>query len=77
MEDSEVLAHIKEITIKEEALYGKEGLSDAQGSELHKLQTDLDQCWDYLRQRRARRDANENPDDAKMRSAEVIKNYIE
>jgi Protein of unknown function (DUF2630) len=35
----------------------------------------LDQCWDLLRQRRARRELGENPDDATVRPPEVVERY--
>ncbi|HXZ25126.1 MAG TPA: DUF2630 family protein, partial [Nitrospiria bacterium] len=36
---------------------------------------ELDQCWDLLRQRRGLRDANANPDAAKVRPADVVERY--
>jgi hypothetical protein len=35
----------------------------------------LDQCWDLLRQRRAKRQYGDNPDDAHVRSADVVEHY--
>jgi hypothetical protein len=35
----------------------------------------LDQYWDLLRQRRARRDAGQDPDVAHMRSENIVENY--
>jgi hypothetical protein len=35
----------------------------------------LDQCWDLLRQRRARRSAGQDPDEATVRPEEVIERY--
>jgi uncharacterized membrane protein YccC len=42
---------------------------------LAELETDLDQCWDLLRQRRARRDAGEDPDLAEPRPVDVVEDY--
>ena len=42
---------------------------------LSELEVALDQCWDLLRQRRARRDAGVDPDDAAARSADVVEHY--
>ncbi|WP_295721561.1 DUF2630 family protein [Mucilaginibacter sp.] len=75
MEDNQVLSHIKNLTVTEEELYGKENLTDEDIKQLHKIQLDLEQCWDFLRQRRALRNAGDNPDDAEIRDAETIKNY--
>ncbi|MFD1256955.1 DUF2630 family protein [Mucilaginibacter terrae] len=74
-EDVNVLTHIKELTAREEQLHGKEDLSDDDVKELHRLKSELDQYWDLLRQRRAFRDAGEDPERAKMRSEDTIKNY--
>jgi hypothetical protein len=35
----------------------------------------LDQLWDTLRQRRAKRDAGRNPDEAQTRSADTVERY--
>jgi hypothetical protein len=39
-------------------------MSDHDRDRLGKLQVDLDQCWDLLRQRRARREVGQDPDGA-------------
>ena len=75
MEDSQALSHIKNLTNREEELYGKENLTDVDIKHLHHIKEELEQCWDYLRQRRARRDAGENPDGAELRSIDTINNY--
>lgn len=75
MEDNQVLTHIKNLTAKEEELYGKENLTDEDVKKLHQVKTDLDQCWDLLRQRRALRDAGGNPEKAEIRSVDTIENY--
>jgi hypothetical protein len=76
-DDNAVLTHIKKLTEREEHLYGKENLTDEDVNELHKAKLELDQYWDLLRQRRALRDAGENPSGAAMRSANTIENYEE
>jgi hypothetical protein len=73
--DNSVLSHITKLTEKEEYLYGKENLTDEDVKELHKVKLELDQYWDLLRQRRALRDAGENPRQAEMRSSDTIENY--
>jgi hypothetical protein len=35
----------------------------------------LDQCWDLLRQRRARREFGQDPKGAQVRSPEVVEHY--
>ena len=75
MEDSQVLNHIKNLTEKEEKLWGKENITDEEVNKLHNIKLELDQCWDLLRQRRALRDAGENPNKAGARDIDIIENY--
>jgi hypothetical protein len=49
--------------------------TDADRQQLEMLRVSLDQCWDLLRQRRARRDAGQNPDGAELRTPEVVERY--
>ena len=75
--DRVVLDHIQQLTEREETLYGKPDLTDEEVKELHTVKSELDQYWDLLRQRRAFRDAGEDPERAKMRSSKTIENYKE
>lgn len=40
------------------------------------IETQLNQCWDLLRQRRARQDAGKDPDDAEVRDPETVDTYL-
>ena len=42
---------------------------------LAELEANLDQCWDLLRQRRARREVGEDPDLAEPRPVDVVEDY--
>ena len=75
--DQSVLAHIKQLTDKEEHLYSKSELTDENVKDLHTVKSELDQYWDLLRQRRAFRDAGDDPNRAKIRSSDTIENYKE
>lgn len=77
MEDNHVLNHIKNLTASEEKLWSKKNLSDEDVKKLHQIKLELDQYWDLLRQRRALRDVNENPDRAEARDIDTIENYEE
>jgi hypothetical protein len=48
--------------------------SDA-ASRLRDVEVALDQCWDLLRQRRARREMGDDPDEAQVRPPEVVERY--
>ncbi|MEV6755255.1 DUF2630 family protein [Streptomyces sp. NPDC051214] len=39
------------------------------------LERELDQCWDLLRQRRAKAEFGENPDEARVRPATQVEGY--
>jgi predicted nuclease with TOPRIM domain len=49
---------------------------DEERARLRELETELDQCWDLLRQRDAKREFGENPDDATTRPGEVVEKYL-
>ena len=73
--DETVLAKITDLVHEEQTLYGLDALTDHDHVRLEAIQVELDQCWDLLRQRRARREFGQNPDDAKVRSASVVERY--
>jgi formylglycine-generating enzyme required for sulfatase activity len=78
MQDSDVLGNINQLTSEEHALWEKESRGEATEEDrlrLKRIQVTLDQCWDYLNQRRALRDARRNPDEAKVRDADVVERY--
>ena len=40
------------------------------------IRVELDQLWDYLRQRRALRDAGQDPDTAQLRDPGTVERYL-
>ena len=76
-DDNSVLEHIKQLTEREEHLYGKTDLTDQDVKDMHTVKSQLDQYWDLLRQRRAFRDAGDDPNRAQMRSSDTIEHYKE
>jgi hypothetical protein len=50
---------------------------DEEHKRLRHLEESLDQCWDLLRQRRARRDAGKDPDEATMRTVNEVEGYLQ
>jgi hypothetical protein len=78
MNDEQIVAEINRLAEEEhrleEAHVGK-GLSTGESEKLRTIEVALDQCWDLLRQRRARRNAGQDPDDAAPRPAPVVENY--
>ncbi len=75
MEDKKVLTEITKLTEQEERLYAKVDLTDEDIKHLDKMKVELDQCWDLLNQRRSLRDAGKNPNNAHVRSANIVENY--
>jgi len=77
--DDEVLGRINELVDEERALEAKASpgvpLSADDEARLGAGEIGLDQCWDLLRQRRARRNAGLNPDDATVRPASTVEGY--
>ena len=78
MDDSELVRRIGELADEEHALERSltaEAASDRDRQRLADLEVALDQCWDLLRQRRARRDAGVDPDSATVRPAGTVEGY--
>ncbi len=77
--DEEVLATINELVDQEHELQSRshegEGLSEEDARRLQRVEVQLDQCWDLLRQRRARRHAGQDPDDATVRDVDTVEHY--
>jgi hypothetical protein len=78
MNDEAVLAHINELAAREHELRqaeAKRPLSGDEKVELSKAGVALDQCWDLLRQRRARAEFGQDPDEASARDSETVEKY--
>ena len=78
MDDHEILDRINRLANEEHALFTKEAsgeVSEADRERLRKLQVTLDQAWDLLRQRRARRAAGQDPNQAQLRDEKTVEGY--
>jgi Protein of unknown function (DUF2630) len=78
MDDQELLKRIQTLVDEEHRLMQKsqEGqLEGDQHARMQALEVSLDQCWDLLRQRRARRNAGLNPEEAQVRPEGVVEHY--
>jgi hypothetical protein len=79
MSDEDVLGTINRLATEEHELFQREGrgeATDADRQRLQQLEVQLDQCWDLLHQRRARRSAGLDPDDASVRDAGTVEGYL-
>jgi uncharacterized protein DUF2630 len=79
MDDQQVIARINDIAHEEHELWEREGsgeITDAERERLRELGVTLDQCWDLLHQRRARRAAGLDPDDTSVRDERTVEGYL-
>jgi hypothetical protein len=78
MNDSQIRDHIEDLVAEEHRLleHGEtRTLSDDNRERLEAVQVQLDQYWDLLRQRRARRDAGQDPSIAQIRDPKTVEDY--
>ncbi|MET8138801.1 DUF2630 family protein [Sphaerisporangium sp. NPDC005288] len=79
MQDGEILAKIKGLIAEEHDLRSRvstgEVSSDEEHGRVRELEAALDQCWDLLRQRKARREFGEDPDFSSPRPVSEVENY--
>jgi hypothetical protein len=81
--DSSVLHRISALIDREHHLRadlqaaGDSGAREADRQQLAQAEEALDQCWDLLRQRQARRSSGQNPDDATARPVTQVENYLQ
>jgi hypothetical protein len=78
MDDQAVLSRIDELVQEEERLlhaHESDGLSEAEHARLEEVKVQLDQAWDFLRQRRSLRQYGLDPDDASPRDAGTVEDY--
>ena len=76
MADEDVIARINELAHEEHALFERESLGKASTKErgrLKEIEAQLDECWDLLHHRRARRAAGLEPDDLDAAQARMAR----
>jgi hypothetical protein len=79
MADQTLFDRINELSHQEEDLWEKagsgEGLAATEKERLDTIKVQLDQCYDLLHQRAAKRAAGEDPEEAQVRPPEVVERY--
>jgi hypothetical protein len=79
MNDAEILQRIHELVDAEHRLRAEVSAGELDRSEeaaqIRRLEETLDQCWDLLRQRRARREFGADADDAAVRPTDTVEGY--
>ena len=80
MDDQDLLEQIRTLMEEEQRLRDAHSAGDApldagERARLRVLEERLDQCWDLLRQRRAREEFGEDPDEASVRPPDTVEKY--
>ena len=77
MDDGDILARITALVDEEHGLAGDDELPADRRRRREDIEAQLDQCWDLLRQRQARREFGEDPDQAQSRSTDTVEKYLQ
>ena len=77
MDETDILSRIHALVDEEHALRDSAEHTDETRSRMSKLEVELDQCWDLLRQRRAKRQYDEDPDEAQVRPESQVESYLQ
>jgi hypothetical protein len=75
MNDKSILQHITELVDEEHKLRDAKAAPHQNDARLKQVEVELDQCWDLLRQRRARREFGQDPENATPRDPGTVENY--
>ena len=80
MDDQDLRERIRKLVHEEHELFRKEAqgaATYAQRERMREIDEYLDQCWDLLRQRRAKRTAGLDPEAANVRNVETVEHYAQ
>jgi hypothetical protein len=81
MDDKEIMTTIDDLIKTEHDLRARlaagELTSEQEHEQLRAVEEQLDQCWDLLRQRRARREFGEDPSGSAARPASEVEDYLQ
>jgi len=81
MDDKEILGNIDQLIKTERELRARlaagQLTSEEEHEQLRATEEQLDQCWDLLRQRRARREFGEDPGGSEARPVSEVEGYLQ
>ncbi len=81
MTEHDILGQVRTLVDQEHELRAKRATGEIDAGEeqaqLQQLEEALDQCWDLLRQRRAKTEFGENPEDASARAVKTVEGYLQ
>jgi hypothetical protein len=82
MSDESIASRIDKLVAEEKELRAREQQDRdddeslaADRERLQAVEVELDRCWDLLRQRRAKEEFGQDPDQAEARGAGTVENY--
>ncbi len=75
MQDQTILDRITALVDEEHKLRDDPAAPEANAPRLKSVAEQLDQCWDLLRQRRAKREFGADPETAAPRDIGTVENY--
>ena len=77
MDAQEIQHRIQQLVEQEQSLRDTDPAAapENHAAQLRQVQEQLDQCWDLLRQRRAKIDAGQNPEEAQARPVDEVEGY--
>jgi hypothetical protein len=80
--DENIATRIESLVAEEQRLRRSEAADSTDEDQLaddrerlESVQIELDRCWDLLRQRRARKEFGQDPDEAQVRDADTVERY--
>jgi len=76
MSDKTILDHINELVEEENRLHADTARPEQHAERIKHIEEQLDQCWDLLRQRRAKREFGDDPEGAKVRDVKTVEGYL-
>jgi uncharacterized protein DUF2630 len=84
MSDESIAARIESLVAEEHELRRREEADSTDETRLEEdqrrlqsVQVELDRCWDLLRQRRAREEFGQDPEEARARDADTVERYLQ
>jgi Protein of unknown function (DUF2630) len=75
MSDDSILRRITALVDEEHRIRTAGAKAGEDAERLRHVETQLDQCWDLLRQRRAKREFGDDPATAHLRDAGTVERY--
>ena len=76
-DDKDIHAQIEALVEEEHTLRNATEHTEEQRARLRQIEEDRDQLWDLLRQRDAKRQYGEDPDEAQPRPEPQVENYLQ